>query len=71
VLDHSCPLSAWTDDEDAYARRYVRCSPSLLDAVRHRRPDLPSALALMPLAAIPVYRREDLYDGWPDRERAA
>lgn len=70
VLDHSCPPAAWTEDEDAYARRYVRCSPSMLDEVRHRR----EATILDGLTApvgIPVYRREDLYDGWPNRARAA
>jgi hypothetical protein len=50
------------DEEDAQGRRYIRCSPGLLDNLKHVR----AGLVPNPLFGISVYRREDMPGGWPD-----
>lgn len=49
-------------EHDAQGRRYIRCSPGLLDNLKHVR----DGLVPNPLFGINVYRREDMPEDWPD-----
>lgn len=76
VLDH-----AWSHKlpvvkgHDAKGRLYVLTSPAVLDEVEHRRISvggldvralISGEAAAAGLLGIPVYRREDMTEGWPD-----
>lgn len=70
VLDHDVEPGAHEDGRDGRGRRYMRCSPSVMDAVRRdpfeaRGQSGPGTL--QSLTGIPVYLRQDLADGWPER----
>jgi hypothetical protein len=54
VLDHGTPPGGFDERRDGHGKRYLRASPALLE----------SPFAFM--EGIPVYRREDMRDGWPD-----
>lgn len=66
VLDHAAPVGRLPEQRDAQGRKYVRCSPSLLDAVVHIKPEADGRSFAQRLSGIPVYRREDMPEGWPD-----
>lgn len=76
VLDHG-----WShelpvvDGHDAKGRRYLLTSPAVLDELEHRRISvggvdvralISGEVAASGLLGIPVYRREDMTEGWPD-----
>ncbi len=64
VLDHGwSPSLPRVDGHDARGKRYVRISPALLDSIRHVPPDDRPP----PLYGIPIYRRESMAEGWPER----
>jgi hypothetical protein len=54
LLDYGCPPGGHDERRDGHGKRYLRASPALLE----------SPFAFM--EGIPVYRREDMRDGWPD-----
>lgn len=62
VLEHWHP-SRVLDGRDAKGRTYVRVSAAILDEVRHTN-EPPTGLAA--LTGIPVYKRENMPEGWPD-----
>jgi hypothetical protein len=72
VLDHDVAPGDHVEGRDGRDRRYVRCSPSVMDAARHVKYG-GLAVAAVRLAdgilsvpfGFPVYRREDLPEGWP------
>jgi hypothetical protein len=63
VLDHGTPATGHIDAYDGLGRRYIQCSPAVLDSVRYVRAGEESPS----MFGIPVYRRESLPDGWPNR----
>lgn len=64
VLDHSwSPSLPHVRGHDARGKLYVLGSPAVLDAVRH----VPLGEQPRPLLGIPVYRRENMPEGWPER----
>jgi hypothetical protein len=63
VLDHGTPATGHIDAHDGRGRRYIQCSPAVLDSVRYVRAGEESPS----MFGIPVYRRESLPDGWPNR----
>lgn len=66
VLDHSwSPSLPRVEGRDSRGRKYVLFSPAVLDAVRHVGRDEPRG-QLVQLMGIPLYRREDMSEGWPD-----
>lgn len=72
VLDHGWPPGLpHGEGRDANGKRYVLCSPSVLDAAKYQKygeiniVSDPLGVAAR-LAAIPLYRREDMHEGWPD-----
>lgn len=71
VLDHAMPTVSYIDDHDARGRRYVQVTPAVLDECRHAKGpfglDVLTHDSVAPgLLGIPVYRREDMAEGWPD-----
>lgn len=71
VLDHSCPPGTIHESYDARGERYVACSPSVMDTVRHHKWYGVNVIAnplgwVAPLDGVPVYRRQDLGANWPD-----
>lgn len=75
VLDHSWSMELpYADGHDADGRRYILTSPAVLDEMQHRKWQGLSILSsptevTAHLAAIPVYRREHLHEGWPEEAR--
>lgn len=71
VLDHGIPPGSHVDGRDGRGRKYIQCSPSLMDAIA-RGPfegrGQSSAGTLQSLVGMPVYRRADLPEGWPGAE---
>jgi hypothetical protein len=71
VLDHAIPPGSHVDGRDGRGRKYIQCSPSLMDAVA-RSPfegrGQSSAGSLQSLVGMPVYLRSDLPGGWPGAE---
>lgn len=72
VLDHDVPpMAAIVVERDKADRRFVRISPSLVDGIKQERVDYSSLnLRLFSgdvklLIGIPVYKREDMKEGWP------
>jgi hypothetical protein len=64
VLDHSwSPSLPHVRGYDARGKLYVLGSPAVLDSVRHARPEE----APSPLFGVPIYRRENMPEGWPER----
>jgi hypothetical protein len=59
VLEHWHP-SRSIDGRDAQGRRYLRVSAAVLDEVRYVKG------APAPITGIPVYKRADMPEGWPD-----
>lgn len=65
VLDHS-----WSHrlpvvkGRDAQGRLYVLASPAVLDEMRHERG--PRSVLAPPVFGVPIYRRENMCEGWPD-----
>lgn len=68
VLDHGWDARLpYVDGHDAQGRRYVLCSPAVLDEARHYPTGSPHPQgALGPLIGIPVHRRDQMPEGWPD-----
>lgn len=63
VLDnHPVFAHGHHDEHDAQGRRYIRCSPGLLDSLNRVR----AGFVPKPLFGVNVYRREDMPEGWPD-----
>ena len=52
------------DAEDGSGRRYLLCSSAILDEMRHGKHDPNDVVGN--LAAISVYRRQDMPEGWPN-----
>jgi hypothetical protein len=59
VLDHTVPLGVYIEGRDKHNKLYVRVSPSLCDTVGYQAPGKPG-----PLGGVPVYRRQDMPEGW-------
>lgn len=76
VLDHGwSPGLPLVKGHDAKGRLYVLTSPAMLDELEHRRVSvggldvralISGEVAAAGLLGIPVYRREDMEEGWPD-----
>lgn len=66
VLDHSVSPGVHIAGRDGRGRRYMVCSPSVMDAVKYKGFDITSVDTLAPIVGVQVFRREDLPDGWPD-----
>lgn len=68
VLDHAVTNGKTIEERDGRGRKYVRVPPSILDAVKHIK-EQPARLgtSILPasLTGIPLYRREDMPEGWP------
>lgn len=64
VLDHNVRTSVPVEERDGHGRKFVRVSPSLLDAVtRPNAAPLGGGISLY--GGIPVYRRDSMPEGWP------
>lgn len=62
VLDHAwSPGLPRVEGRDAQGRRYAIVSPAIRDEVKNIKAD-----GAPPLWGVPIYRREDLPEGWPD-----
>lgn len=69
VLDHDVAPGVHFAGRDGRGRRFMRCSPSVMDAARHVKYcgfDIAALEAVAPLTGVQVFRREDLPEGWPD-----
>ena len=71
VLDHDMPTVSYIDNHDAKGRRYLRVTPAIMDGVEHRKGpggiNVLSHDSIAPgLIGVPIYRREDMSEGWPD-----
>lgn len=69
VLDHAVPPGSHVEGRDGRGRKYIQCSPSLMDAVaRSPFEGRGQSSAGQSLVGMRVYRREDLPGGWPGAE---
>lgn len=68
VLDHGWSLELpAVDGHDNQGRRYVLCSPALLDEMKHTKwKNEYRRGSLLPLE-VPIYRRENMPEGWPEK----
>ena len=66
VTDHDVPPSTLYKQRDGKGRLYVHTTPAMFDEVRHVRvSDEPLDIGAS-IFGVPVFKREDLPEGWPD-----
>jgi hypothetical protein len=66
VLDHRLAGGKHILARDREGRKYLQCSPSLLDELRHDRgSDAPLGALALP-HGIAVYRRDSMHEGWDE-----
>lgn len=73
VLDPNwSPSLPHVEGHDAKGRCYIVVSPAVLDEMKHIKAHginvLSSMIVPPSLSGVPVYRREDLPEGWPDSD---
>lgn len=69
VLDHAVAPGVHLAGRDARGRRFMRVSPSVMDAARHVKYGgftVAEIDAVAPIFAMQVFRLEDLPAGWPE-----
>lgn len=67
VLDHSMTGIDRVEERDGRGKKFLRVSPAVLDEIKHCKAEPTPVSGILPpaLTGIPLYRREDMPEGWP------